>query len=431
VTTDGRGLRVLLLTYSPSGGAGIAAMRLHTALRHIGVDCQLSLFRGDDQPIPACDILAGTFALFLNKAKNRVAKCILRLGHRRGSSGSLSLFPSGLARKINRMDFDVVHLHWPRGEMISIEELGAINKRVVWTFHDLWPLLGTAGVFRDDLPRAAQGYNAGNLPPGEKQRFGVDLERWVWERKRRAWRKWKPSVVCPSRWMSECVRGSPLFDECDVCVIKNPVDLHQFYPVPMHEARRRLGLTESGNLVLFGAYDLDAHHKGGDLLAAALHEVRLESNTFGVCFGGGGKNVSGMKIFHQGTVGRAETMALLYSAADLFICPSRIDNLPNTCVEAIACGTPVVAFNTCGLPDIVDHQQNGYLAAPFEVTDLARGIEWVLSRKKDGGVNGLSGYDTLCQNARQKAERLFAPATIAHQYVEVYKRALGRNEGRL
>jgi glycosyltransferase involved in cell wall biosynthesis len=147
----------------------------------------------------------------------------------------------------------------------------------------------------------------------------------------------------------------------------------------------------------------------------------------------------GMKTYWTGRIDSEQKMTALYNAADLMCVPSRQDNLPNTAVEACACGVPVVAFDIGGLSDIVEHMQTGYLAKPFDTADFARGIEWVLARRNverrmlDAGCELLSTQhpdsDFLSANSRRKAERCFAPEVVAGQYISVYERVLA--EGRL
>ncbi len=108
----------------------------------------------------------------------------------------------------------------------------------------------------------------------------------------------------------------------------------------------------------------------------------------------------------------------MYAAADVFVAPSMQENLPNTIMEALACGTPCVAFNIGGISDLIDHQQNGYLAAPYEIDDLARGIAWVL--EDDGRAKWLAA------NGRQKVEREFELNMIARRYLNLYQESLGQ-----
>ena len=108
------------------------------------------------------------------------------------------------------------------------------------------------------------------------------------------------------------------------------------------------------------------------------------------------------------------SLCLLYNAADALVIPSRVDNLPNTGVESLACGTPVISFDTCGLPDIVSHKKTGYLAKPFESESLASGIKWVLKQTPS----------LLSKNARKKSIDQYSYPVISKKYLDIYEKVL-------
>jgi glycosyltransferase involved in cell wall biosynthesis len=163
--------------------------------------------------------------------------------------------------------------------------------------------------------------------------------------------------------------------------------------------------------------------KGFDLLQAALGHLRnnrsdLQLAIFGQSAPDKPKDL-GFPVHYLGHIHDDLTLRILYSAADVMVIPSRQDNLPNTGVESLACGTPVVAFDTCGLPDIVSHMKTGYLARPFDTEDLAMGIEWVLADS--------SRYGVLSKNARAYSVDHFSEAVVVSRYLELYEEA---NAGR-
>jgi len=97
------------------------------------------------------------------------------------------------------------------------------------------------------------------------------------------------------------------------------------------------------------------------------------------------------------------------------VVPSRQDNLPNTALEAQACGIPVVSFNIGGLTDIIAHKKTGYIAKAFDAKDLAKGIFWVLDNYKnvEFGVN-----------AREQILQKFSEKNISESYEDIYKNIL-------
>jgi len=204
-------------------------------------------------------------------------------------------------------------------------------------------------------------------------------------------------------------------------VIPNAINIHVWKPCDSTLARQLLNLPPDVPLLLFGAmYGAVDPRKGFDLLKAALGHLRgqipgLELVVFGQLTPQDSDDL-GFPIHYMGHLHDDVSLILLYSAANAMVIPSRQDNLPNTGVESFACGTPVVGFRVCGLPDIVEHQKTGYLANAFDTIDLASGLQWVL---EDPARNA-----SLGKAARVRALRLWSDEVVAPQYLDVYQRAL-------
>jgi glycosyltransferase involved in cell wall biosynthesis len=186
-------------------------------------------------------------------------------------------------------------------------------------------------------------------------------------------------------------------------------------------SREILGLPLDKKLVLFGAISPTAdRRKGWDLLQLALQKLsQTADDIVGVIFGQSEPPDPprlGLPLEWMGYLHDDITLSLLYSAVDVMVVPSRQDNLPQTSTEPQACGTPVVAFDVCGLPSAVEHKQTGYLAKPFDIDDLAHGISWVLSDQERS--------QKLSSQARERAVRLWSPEVVAKQYLEVYEEAI-------
>lgn len=322
---------------------------------------------------------------------------------------SPAILPSGWPKRLNCSDADVIHMHWVAGEMLSIRDISRLKKPVVWTLHDMWAFCGAEHLAWDE--RWQEGYLTDNRP---KHESGFDLNCWTWNRKRKYWRR-QMHIVTPSNWLADCVRESALMRDWPVTVVANPIDTDRWKPLDQALARSLLGLPADVPLLLFGASGRGrAPHKGFDLLLDALAYLRTNLDELHlVVFGQLSPRQPpdlGFPIHYTGHLHDDLSLRALYSAADLLVIPSRQDNLPNTGVEAQACGTLVVAFNTGGLPDIVDHQRTGYLANAFDTEDLAEGIRWALGAGQ-----------SLRDNARQRAVERFAYPVVAEQYRRVYE----------
>ena len=173
-------------------------------------------------------------------------------------------------------------------------------------------------------------------------------------------------------------------------------------------------------VVLFGALNPGTDtRKGADLLISALDRLGPEvPELLPVVFGGQepeGLSHPRIRLRWLDEIRSPERLAQLYSAADVMVVPSRQDNLPQIGTEAQACGVPVVAFRTAGLPDVVEDRRTGYLAEPFSTEDLANGIRWALSDAHGGAASA---------NARARAERLWSSHTVAHEYADLYREAI-------
>lgn len=406
-------LKVLQINHSDiNGGAARAAYRIHHALRAADVDSRVwvnTAEAGDwtvEGPTSKRDKLLAALRPYLVKPLVSALKTGNPIIH------SPAVVPSNWVKRINASDADVVHLHWLQGEMLSIADIGRIEKPIVWTLHDMWAFCG-AEHYTDDH-RWRDGYRRNNRPAHEA---GFDLNRWTWQRKRKHWQR-PIHIVTPSRWLGDCVRESALMRDWPVSVVPNCLDTERWTPLNKALARELLGLPADVPLLLFGAMGGERDpRKGFDLLMEALAQLRDEPDACGVELVVFGQRAPqspptlGLPIHYTGHLHDDLSLRALYSAADAMVIPSRQDNLPNTGVEAHACGTPVVAFNTGGLPDIVEHQRTGYVAEPFEVEDFAKGITWVLAQRKSG---------CLGEQARKRAAARFGAGVISEQYRRIY-----------
>jgi glycosyltransferase involved in cell wall biosynthesis len=189
------------------------------------------------------------------------------------------------------------------------------------------------------------------------------------------------------------------------------------FPIETKLARQLMRLPEEVPLILFGTSGAnDLPHKGFDLLQSALQHLCGQIEMHLVVFGQlAPENPPdfGFPVHYVGHLYDDLSMQALYSAVDLVAIPSRVDNLPNVGIEAMACGTPVVTFDACGLPDIVKHKETGYLAKAFDTKDFASGVKWVLADKQR--------HLQLCKQSRQEAEDRFSFPVIASQYQSLYE----------
>lgn len=413
-------MRILHLSTSDNaGGAPRAALRLHHGLREAGVDSIMRVQQknGDDEfvlgPANTGDRLLALFRPTLDRLTLFAYPGLKR------HNFSPAMIPDNLATQVRRLEADVAHLHWIAGGFLRIESLSRFSMPLVWTLHDMWAFTGGCH-YSGDCERYRE--SCGNCPNLGSGRIN-DASRRVWSRKRRAMESLNLTVVAPSRWLAECARGSSLFRERRVIVIPNGIDTHQYKPVDRRVARELLSLPVDRKLVMFGAVrgTIDPR-KGFQHLAPALRLIagsRSMKNVEVIIFGSSRpKNPPdlGFPAHYLGNLQDETSLSLAYAAADVYISPAVQENLSNTILEALACGRPCVAFNIGGMPDMIDHEQNGYLARPFQIEDLAEGISWVLGEE--------DRWQRLSREARRKAEEQFAIESIARRHAALYEEIL-------
>ena len=397
------------------GGAARAAYRIHRALRRHQLDSLMAVDSkfSDDWSVQGP---RGRFDKALARLRPVVgAASVSFLKTNNAILHSPALLPSRWPMRLANLKHVILHLHWICGEMLSIPEIGRLPRPVVWTLHDMWAFCG-AEHYTEDF-RWRDGYVRSNRPAYES---GLDLNRWVWERKQKYWKR-PFYIVTPSHWLGQCVRESALMRGWPVTVIPNALNTDVWAPVERSLARRLLGLPQDEPLVLFGAMGGGQHRiKGFDLLRASLAHLRDQRRDLCLLvFGQSAPRESeglGFPVHYLGHLHDDLSLRVLYSAADVMVVPSRQEAFGQTASEAHACGTPVIAFDTCGLPDIVSHMETGYLARPFDTEDLAAGIEWVLA--------DYSRQEELSRNARDMAVERFSDAVVVPQYLAIYEKAI-------
>jgi glycosyltransferase involved in cell wall biosynthesis len=386
-------MRVLHLAASDAaGGASRAAYRIHKCLEaDDSIDSQMLVSRRftADMSVHTLEVRAATRAVGASFRRGfNLERYRARAVEPRGCS--TARVPTTAPSKIRAISPDVVLLHWLGNEVMSVAQIGRLiagHIPTVFVLHDTWAFCGAEHYPEGEGDtRFIEGYLRHNRPRSER---GPDLNRSTWERKRRHWRS-PARVIAPSRWMAEKAQQSALMRGWKTEVIPNPLDVKWWGAISRAAARERLGLSQSLRIVLFGAIGgVTNRRKGADILFEALPKLKRQMEMAGepeptlVTFGGsaGVVRINGLEVRSVGTL-NDEMLRLYYSAANVMVVPSRQDNLPQTAVESIACGTPVVAFAVGGLTDIVSENVTGLLVEPFSSDELANQIFQVLADRE-------------------------------------------------
>ena len=417
-------MKVLFVnTNDTSGGAARAAMRIMRGVQQSGEETQMFVKYKNSQAedvvplsqfVPS-DQLYRTFEWIVTKIKNQWQHHKWRpYKHTKLNLYFSDLRSTRIHGALQKMEYDILHLHWINNRFLDIEELKKINKPIVWTLHDSWPFTGICHVSYE-----CKKYinHCGHCPLlGAKCRKDLSYE--VFEKKLEAYKDLDLHIVTPSRWLGQCVKRSALLRKYPVTIIPNGVDIELYQPMNNADARKVLGVELNKKYLLFGAMQaLEDSNKGFEYLKEALKQMKdtdIELLVYGT-----NEDMKQYDLPIQarslGYINNDKMMVLLYNAADVCIVPSLSENLSNTIMESLACGTPVVAFRIGGNGDMINHKRNGYLAREKDSEDLSEGIQWCLTNNKDGA---------LSKNAREKVMNNYTIDIVTEQYKKLYQSIL-------
>ncbi len=431
-------------TNDSSGGAARAAMRIMRGVQQSGVEAQMFVKdkyskSPDVIPLstytPSSNWLLDIFKWVIRKFKNRYHMFKWHPYKRTKQNVFMSdLRHSDIHGALQKLDYDIVHLHWINNRFLDIRELAKIHKPIVWTLHDSWPFCGVCHYFID-CERYQAHCGACPMLGSKKEK---DLAYEVFEKKLAAYKDLNLHIVTPSRWLGDCAKKSALLGNFPVHVIPNCIDTDLFRPLTndkiltfterqenaavrrvFSEATQEKRIEKS--FVLYGAMNAATDRRKGfsSLLSALqlLDKQGFEANF--VVFGANEQELpmqfKHINVTFVGYISDSNILAALYSIADVMVVPSLTENLSNAIMESLSSGTPVVGFDIGGNSDMIEHKQNGYLAAERDCEDLARGIEWCLKHNIDG---------TLSKNARKKVLDSYTTDKVSKQYKQLYETLL-------
>jgi len=418
-------LKVLHISaFDDLGGAAQAAYRLHYALLHQGVESRFFVSKKKSSK-PFVIKNESAVARFWENAITSLDKLPQRYYKLKQKEPFSNNFLPGMRIPKSEVQWaDIIHLHWLGSGHIHPRQISNFHKPVVWRLPDMFAFTGGCH-YSTGCSRYEQ--HCGQCPklakPGRK-----DISFLNWKRKNNAYSKVKNmTIVAPSNWLSQCAENSSLFQYKDVIQIGTGVNISQYKPIEKALALKALGLEHlrSKKIIAFGAVNaIHDQRKGYKQLIQAIDSLQQSSSfitDFCLLVLGGYKESVREKLpvesHYLGHLSDQISLNLTYNAADVFVVPSLEENLPNTGLEAMACGTPVVGFNVGGMPDLVDHKVNGFLATPYESDELSQGIQWVLQSEEK--------YEKLSELARDKIIKKFDLEVITKEYISLYNKMAG------
>ena len=411
-------------SFDRGGGAAIAVKRINDALINSGVNSKVLVQKksGKEENISeaSSNFLSKINYLFRFTFDESYIRLLTKQERGRFSNSAVGV---DITNHSLVRDADVINFHWINGGFLSInslQKLKRMNKPIVWTLHDMWAFTGGCHYSLECEKYLIECAQCPSLRFHGKK----DISNKIFNYKKKLYSDFNLSIVTCSKWLSDEVRRSDLLKDKNVFVIPNPLNTEMFNPGNKNDSREKLKLDKEKFILLIGAMNLKDKRKGFAYLISALKYISDNFNEQSrnielVTFGKPNKEDFDdlpYKIHQLGVIKGEKTLIDLYRASDIYIAPSIQDNLPNTVAESITCGTPVVAFRIGGMPDMIEHMKNGYLAEVKSYKDLANGIITLMRETEL--------REEMKMKCREKAVRLFDETGAANSYLKVYENIL-------
>ena len=424
-------MRILIVNTSENvGGAAVAANRLMEALNNNGVKAKMLVMKKTTDHITVVGLPHAWLQRLHFLWERFVIYCHLHFSRHNLFAIDIANAGTDITSLREFKEADLIHLSWINQGMLSLANIKRIvrsGKPVVWTMHDLWTATGICHYARQCPSFRTGCHNCRLLPRGGGKE---DLSRKVWNRKMALYHNANIHFITCSRWLEGQARQSALMKGQRITAIPNPIDTRLFVPTDKAEARLKNQLPTDRRIILFVAHRVDDDRKGANYFVEAVNRLadanpHFANNTCVAAIGRNSESIASLlhvPTYAVGFVTDERQMASVYTAADVFVLPSLEDNLPNTIMESLACGVPCVGFKVGGIPEMIDHRVNGYVANFKDVADLAAGMAWVLD---EADARALSAA------ARRKVEMTYSQSAVASQYIEVYNEMIAQKTYRI
>ena len=419
-------MRVLIInTAERIGGAAIAASRLMEALKNNGIKAKMLVRNKQTNQVTVVE-LKKSWRRIWQFAWERIVIWAAN-GFTRKNLFAVDIANTGtdISALPEFRQADVIHLHWINQGMLSLNDIRRIldsGKPVVWTMHDMWPFTGICHYAGTCNKYTGQCRNCELLVKPHKH----DLSYRTFRKKEKLYADSHITFVACSHWLEEMAKKSALLQGHTITSIPNAINTNLFRPRPKKFVREKLNLPADKKLLLFGSVKITDKRKGIDYLIEACRLIARNHAEFNgrlgvVVMGRNAEQYESLfpfPTYKMNYISNEKELVDIYNAVDLYVTPSLQDNLPNTIVEAMACGIPCVGFNVGGIPEMIDHLHNGYVAQYQSAEDLANGILWTLTE---------GDYDSLSAAACRKAVSTYSESTVAGQYIRIYNHITGNH----
>lgn len=365
-------MKVVHISTYDNGGAGNAAMRLHLGLLDMGVNSTFlcakksTNFKNVVEFSEKQSIFKSTFIRTpFNAIGLPIDKCNRNLQELNKLKGDYELFtfPDSNADILTHAavkNADIINLHWVAKYLDYPSFFAKVNKPVVWTLHDMNPIQGGFH-YHDEVERTKNTFNSIENKLRKKKAALINTCK-------------NMTVVAPSKWLHNLASNSEAFKSAKHFHIPYGLNTELFKDYGKEISRQVLDLPANKIIISFVSSDVHSHRKGFDMLYEAIKKMTNLQDVVFCAVGSVPDNFNDDRLIYLGNIKDERLMALLYSASDGYVLPSREDNLPNVMLEAMACGTPVLSFAVGGMWDVIQPNFNGQFAGELSTGSLAEAL---------------------------------------------------------
>ena len=400
-TINERKIKVVQIQYSTSSG-GNSAFRLQTAFHNTSIDSQIVSLYNDDSGSKTGITYLGRTPRMVAQLDIEIQSYLNRKNIKKFGMFSYPVLGTNVANVEEIKQADVIYIHWALGGFLnfrSIRQLAKLKKPIIVIMHDMWSITGGCH-YSFTCEKYVIECNDCQMFQGQNKN---DLSLKGFRKKLEIYSKFDNLYfVSPSQWLYDCAKKSFLLKEKPIFYIPNAIDNKLFKPFDKNVAKSILNIDINDTVIAFGAMKVDNPYKGWSYLQKALEILKqrddLKNVTILIFGSAHNKKIADeipFKTYFMGRLSDDYSINLAYNAADVFVVPSLADNQPTTVVESMCCGTAVVGFNIGGIPDMISHRENGYLAKYLDAEDIANGIKFCIENKIKGKLLPVFERDTV------------------------------------
>lgn len=421
-------MKVLLINTSDIvGGAAVAANRLLHALNNCGIEAKMlvKVKSSDDNRVIS---IGDSFLFsFFKKVRFIFERFVIFLSNKFSKNNLFAVSIANTGFDISNFDAvkeaDVIHIHWINQGFLSLSDINKISslgKPIIWTMHDMWPFTSVCHYAGDCNEYQKKCQKCKMLDSKYLVERNFDNKFYLYSNA-------NVTFVGCSNWISNLAKSSSLIKDNPIFSVPNTIDIEKYKPIDKKEAKRKVGFDTKKTYILFISQKVTDERKGVMYFVEAMNIIKSnypeKSKNIEVVMLGKNSNQIQLQIPFKthaiGYVSDEKKIIDVYNAIDVYVTPSMQDNLPNTIMEAMACGVPCVGFNIGGVPELINHGINGFIAEPKNVDSLAEGIISVLSEDI---------YKNYSDNCVSKVASEYSYSVIVSKYLEIYKNALKNND---